>query len=79
MKKEEKEELKAIRDNCNEKFIELINNTTKKSVRTYCISISTYDDLRCLSRYGKTAEIAEEAKIMYEKTHTKCVDINKFM
>ena len=61
MNNTEKEELIAIRDNCYEKFIGLINTTTKSDVRTYCINISSTEDLRYISEYGKTSKIAEEA------------------
>jgi len=61
MKTLEKEELTALRDNCKDSFIEIIQNTTKEEVRTYCLGIASTWDLIYLSKHGKTIRISEEA------------------
>ena len=45
---EQEEELITLRDNCSEKFRELIQSTTKDWVRTYCFLIATNNDLKYL-------------------------------
>jgi len=57
----DKEDLRHLRDNCRDKFLEVVNTTTKEDVIEYCLTIANDEDLINLSMPAKTEKIALEA------------------